>query len=75
MKFRLRFQILRYLIEKKYKEKKSGFIHIPFLPEQVISKPNMPSMSVDTVVEGLTAAIEAIVKNDEDIKKTGGTVC
>ena len=45
------------------------------MPEQVISKPNMPSMAVDTVVEGLTAAIEAIVKNNEDIKKTGGTVC
>lgn len=66
---------VRYLIEKKYKGKKSGFIHIPFLPEQVISKPNTPSMAVDTVVEGLTAAIEAIVKNNEDIKKTGGTVC
>lgn len=66
---------VRYLIEKKYKGKKSGFIHIPFLPEQVINKANTPSMSVDTVIEGLTAAIEAIVKNDEDIKKTGGTVC
>lgn len=66
---------VRYLIEKKYKGKKSGFIHIPFLPEQVTNKANTPSMAVNTVVEGLTAAIEAIVKNDEDIKKTGGTVC
>ena len=64
-----------YLIEKKYKGKKSGFIHIPFLPQQVVDKKNMPSMELDTIVKGLTAAIEAIVKNNEDIKEVGGTVC
>ena len=64
-----------YLIEKKYKGKKSGFIHIPFLPEQVVDKRNTPSMELSTIVKGLTAAIEAIVKNDEDIKEVGGTVC
>ena len=64
-----------YLIEKKYKGKKSGFIHIPFLPQQVIDKRNMPSIELNTIVKGLTAAIEAIVKNNEDIKEVGGTVC
>ena len=64
-----------YLIEKKYKGKKSGFIHIPFLPQQVVDKRNMPSMELDTIVKGLTAAIEPIVKNNEDIKEVGGTVC
>ncbi|MDO5089040.1 MAG: pyroglutamyl-peptidase I [Leptotrichiaceae bacterium] len=66
---------VRYLIEKKYKGKKSGFIHIPFLPEQVTDKRNTPSMSLDCIVTGLTAAIEAIATNDKDIKKSGGTVC
>ena len=64
-----------YLIEKKYKGKKSGFIQIPFLPQQVIDRRNMPSMELNTIVKGLTAAIEAIVKNNEDIKEVGGTVC
>lgn len=64
-----------YLVEKKYKGKKSGFIHIPFLPEQVVDKKNMPSMELNTIVTGLTAAIEAIVEIAEDIKETGGTVC
>ena len=58
-----------YLINKKYKNKKSGFIHIPFLPEQVINKKNTPSMELNTIVKGLIAAIEAIVKNDKDIKE------
>lgn len=66
---------VRYLIEKKYNGKKSGFIHIPFLPEQVVDKRNMPSMSLNTIVEGLIAAIEAIIQNDKDIKKIGGNIC
>ena len=64
-----------YLVNKKYKGKKAGFIHIPFLPQQVIDKKNTPSMELNAIVKGLTVAIEAIVKNSEDIKETGGTVC
>ncbi len=63
---------VRHMIETEFKGKKSGFIHIPFLPEQVIDKRNMPSMHVDTVVQGLILAIEAIILNDTDIKITGG---
>ena len=32
----------------------------------------MPSMSLDSIVEALTAAIEAIIDTQEDIKVTGG---
>lgn len=56
----------------KHPEMRTGFIHIPFLPEQVVDKKNMPSMALETIVKGLTLAIEAIVKNDSDIKITGG---
>ncbi len=51
---------------------RTGFIHIPFLPEQVIDKKNIPSMALETIVKGLTLAIEAIVENKDDIKVTGG---
>lgn len=61
-----------YEVAKNYKDKKSGFIHIPFLPEQVVNKPNMPSMPAETIKKGLIAAIEAITKYDEDIKAIGG---
>lgn len=63
---------VRHIIETKYPGKRSGFIHIPFLPQQVINKKNMPSMTLDTIVEGLCAAIEAIVETKEDLKITGG---
>ncbi len=58
------------------KPMKSGFIHIPFLPEQVIKKPALtPSMSLEMIVRGLELAIEAIVENVSDIKVSGGKIC
>ena len=44
-----------------------GFIHVPYIPEQVESSEQSPSLSLDTIVKGLIAAIEAIDRND-DIK-------
>ncbi len=39
----------------------SGFIHLPFLPEQVTNKPpQTPSMALDTQVLGVRAAVEFI---------------
>ena len=63
---------VRYMCEHKYPGKKSGFIHIPFMTSQCVDKRNMPCMSLYDIVKGLTAAIEAIVTTDEDIKVTGG---
>lgn len=65
---------VRHIIETKYPGKRSGFIHIPFLPEQVIERANTASMSLSTIVEGLCAAIEAIVDTKEDLKVTGGAI-
>lgn len=61
-----------HLIATKYQGKRSGFIHIPYLPQQVTDKKNMPSMSQDLMVEAIEAAIEAIVDTAEDIKMMGG---
>lgn len=66
---------VRYLLEKQGKGAKSGFIHIPYLPSQVIDKPNQACMSLQDIVTGLCAAIEAMVQNDQDIKKAEGTIC
>ena len=37
---------------------KAGFIHVPFLPEQ--AKENVPCMTLEQIVCGLTAAIETL---------------
>ena len=66
-----------YLLDHEYKGqgKKSGFIHIPFLPQQVLDKKGMPSMTLECIVEGLTRAIAAIVLYDSDVKEVGGSIC
>jgi len=63
-----------HLTHTKFPNTKAGFIHVPFLPEQVVDRPETPSMSLDDIVKGLTAAIEAIVDfhGKEDLKVIGG---
>ena len=35
----------------------AGFIHLPYLPAQTVSKPAQPSMALETQVLGVRAAI------------------
>lgn len=63
-----------YLINKKYKDKKGGFIHIPALPSQVVNKPNYPSMSLEHIVEGLKLAIKVCIEKEDDDKFIGGSI-
>lgn len=64
-----------HLVNKKYKNIRAGFIHVPYIPAQVVSKPNTPSMSINDIAKGLELSIKAIVLNDSDIKVIGGAVC
>lgn len=64
-----------YSINKKYQMIKGGFIHVPFIPEQVVDKPVQESMPLTDIVKGLEAAIRAIGNNKVDIKLVGGTEC
>lgn len=68
------FYQVQYMRTKEFPKLKAGFIHIPFLPEQVITRPNQPSMALADIVKGLTAAIGAIVEHDgqSDIKAVEG---
>lgn len=58
------FYQVQYMRTKEFPKLKAGFIHIPFLPEQVITRPNQPSMALADIVKGLIAAIGAIVERD-----------
>lgn len=68
----LMYQAL-YLADKKFPDMRAGFMHIPYMTEQVINKPNTSSMSLTDIVRGIEAAIGAIVDyKDKDIKLVGG---
>ncbi|MCL2006502.1 MAG: pyroglutamyl-peptidase I [Treponema sp.] len=66
---------LLHMIELKYPAMRGGFIHVPFDTAQVLNKPaGTPSMPYATISKGLEYAIEAIVKNKEDIQGVGGEI-
>lgn len=51
-----------HFLAEKYPKAKAGFIHIPYLPEQVVDKPGIPSMSLELSTKAIEIAIETIVK-------------
>lgn len=67
------YQVL-YYIDKKGLNVKAGFIHIPFMPTQVVDKPTQPSMSLDDIIKGLTSCVSTIVEyaDKDDEKLIGG---
>lgn len=69
------YQVL-YTLDRHFPGKTGGFVHVPFIPEQVVDKPNLPSMHLEDIIKALTAGIEAIVVYDgkEDMKEIGGTI-
>ena len=69
----LMYQAL-YLADKKFPHMRAGFMHIPYMTEQVLNKPNTSSMCLTDIVRGIEAAIRAIVDyKDKDLKLVGGT--
>ena len=68
----LMYQAL-YLADKKFPNMRAGFMHIPYMTEQVINKPNTASMNLVDIVKGIEVAIGAIVDyKDKDLKIVGG---
>lgn len=51
---------------------RGGFIHIPYLPEQAVHLPGMPSMPAATVVLALEMAINIALRTEQDIRLVGG---
>lgn len=52
---------VRYYIEKEFPNTIGGFMHVPFLHEQVMNKKETASLSKEDVVKGIEASLEAIV--------------
>jgi len=62
-----------YLAKKYFPGTKTGFLHIPYLPQQAATKRGVPSMALDTVKTGTIAAIRAIIAHEEDVRMECGT--
>ena len=63
---------LLYYISKNNLDIKGGFIHVPYITEQVVDKKNMPYMEVATITKALECAVQALNKYKVDVKVSGG---
>ena len=55
------FYTAMHLVYSKYPNMQAGFIHVPYLPCQVVGKNKQPSMSTETTVQALIAVIQALM--------------
>lgn len=63
---------LLYYINKNNLNIKGGFIHVPYITEQVLDKKNTPYMDLNTITRALEASIKAVKNYETDIKVSGG---
>lgn len=63
-----------YLTAKEFPEIKAGFMHIPFMTEQVVNRPERPSLPLEDIIKGIEVSIKGIVAYDgkPDLKSVGG---
>jgi pyroglutamyl-peptidase len=51
---------------------RGGFVHVPFAPEQVVGRADMPAMALATQVEGIRQVLRAAVSTRDDLRESGG---
>ncbi|MBF0698839.1 pyroglutamyl-peptidase I [Streptococcus danieliae] len=53
---------------------RAGFLHLPYLPEQVENKPGVASLSLEQMLEGVLVLLELLVEHEgQDMKVAAGT--
>jgi pyroglutamyl-peptidase len=57
------FYGLMHLLAAEGGQRRGGFIHVPFLPEQAARLNGQPSMGLETLVRGLEIAVAAAASN------------
>ncbi len=51
-----------HMLETEHIPAIAGFIHLPFIPEQVTERPGQPSMSLPDIKRGIEAALKVIAE-------------
>lgn len=63
---------VQYMIHKKNLNIRAGFVHVPYICEQAVNKPDgTPSMALADITRALTRIIEAVAEDKEDVVSVG----
>ncbi|HEV7491166.1 MAG TPA: pyroglutamyl-peptidase I [Rhodanobacteraceae bacterium] len=63
---------LAHLVAAHHPGMRAGFMHVPWLPEQAARHHGQPSMALETMIEGLRAALECAIATRRDLRFAGG---
>jgi pyroglutamyl-peptidase len=69
----LMYGVLHFLAASG-RDARAGFIHVPWLDAQALSRPAEPSMALATMVTGVEAALAAALDHPVDVKVAGGAL-
>ena len=62
------FFAFMHLVAMHYPGVRAGFIHVPWLPEQAARHHGQASMALETMVEGVRAALECAIATRRDLR-------
>jgi pyroglutamyl-peptidase len=66
------FFALAHLLATRHPLARGGFAHVPWLPQQAALHPGQPSMALQTMIDGIRAALECALATRDDLHVTGG---
>ena len=62
------FYEVAYLLEQGRPGRRSGFVHLPYLDEQVATRPGAPGLPLDRLIHGVAAGIGVMAREFADSK-------
>lgn len=66
------FYALCHLRATRVPSLRCGFMHLPWLPAQVVDQPAQPSMDLGTMIDGVRAALECALSTHTDLRIGAG---
>ncbi len=51
---------------------RGGFVHVPYTPEQVAGRPELPAIPLAAQVEGIRHALRSALRTRVDVRETAG---
>ncbi len=66
------FYGLMHYLEQNHSKIRGGFVHVPFIREQVLDKENKPFMELETIIKAVELIIVATAEHEKDISLRAG---
>lgn len=67
------FYALAHLVATRYPALRTGFVHVPFLPEQSARHANAPSMDIRTMIDATRICLDVALTTRDDEHFAAGT--